>query len=57
MCGRTLHAEFLQEKVTVENLHNAYKDMDRKLFLDDAKELRGYLQHGSSATVAKLIEN
>ncbi len=56
MCGRRLHEEFLQEAVTVENLYDTYRKMDRKLFFDDALALRDYLKHGSSKTVARLIE-
>ncbi len=56
MCGKRLHEEFLQEEVTVENLYKAYLNMNRELFFNDALQLRGYLEHGSSAIVAKLIE-
>ena len=56
MCDRRLHEELLQEDVTVENLYNAYLQMDRDLFFNDALQLRDYLEHGSSATVARLIE-
>jgi lipid-A-disaccharide synthase len=51
-----LHQEFLQEAVTVENLMHEYEHINKEQFLDNAKVLRGYLQHGSSKTVAKLIE-
>ncbi len=56
MSGKALHEEFLQDDVTVENLYGAYKRMDREKFLENAKSLRGYLKHGSSKTVARLIE-
>ena len=50
-----IHKEFLQENVTVENLLQEYKTLDRKKFLENSKILRGYLQHGSSKNVAKII--
>ncbi|RUM66178.1 MAG: lipid-A-disaccharide synthase [Sulfurimonas sp.] len=56
MCGRRLHEELLQDAVTADNLYNTYVHMDKELFFSDAKQLRNYLQHGSSATVARLIE-
>ncbi len=56
MCGRRLHEEFLQDAVTPENLYRAYEEMDKTLFFNDALQLRDYLEHGSSATVARLIE-
>ncbi|MDF1883462.1 lipid-A-disaccharide synthase [Sulfurimonas sp. SAG-AH-194-C21] len=55
--GKSIHPEFLQENVTKEKLLDAYKKYDRNLFLTHAKELREYLQHGSSVNVAKLIIN
>ncbi len=54
---RDLHPEFIQENVTVDNLLQAYEQYDRSSFLKDSKSLRAYLQHGSSKTVAKLLEN
>ncbi|MBL0709171.1 MAG: lipid-A-disaccharide synthase [Sulfurimonas sp.] len=54
---RDLHPEFIQEGVTVQNLLNAFKEYDRTAFLDDSKHLRTYLKHGSSKTVAKIIQN
>jgi len=53
---RDLHPELIQEDVTVENLIKTYKEYDRTRFLDDSKALRNYLQHGSSKTVANIIE-
>jgi len=50
-----IHKEFLQENVTVENLLQEYKTLDREKFLENSKILRGYLQHGSSKNVAKII--
>ena len=57
MSGKALHEEFLQDAVTVENLYSAYERMDREKFLEDAKALRGYLDHGSSSVVAGLINS
>jgi len=54
--NRDLHPELIQEDVTVENLIKTYKNYDRSRFLDDSKALRNYLQHGSSKTVAKILE-
>ncbi len=51
----TLHNELLQEDVTVDNLLKEYYNTDRKIFTDKAKELRAYLDHGSSRNVAKII--
>ena len=52
----TLHNELLQEEVTVENLLKEYYKTDRTIFEQKAKELRDYLGHGSSKSVAKIIE-
>ncbi len=54
---RPLHPEFIQENVTAENLLRAYREYDRKKFLEDSRSLRSYLEHGSSKTVAKMIED
>lgn len=51
-----IHKEFLQEEVTVTNLLQEYKSMNQEKFFNDSKQLREYLQHGSSQIVAKLIE-
>jgi lipid-A-disaccharide synthase len=56
MQGRTLHPEYLQDEVTVQNLIEAYKNYNREKFLDDSKLLREYLQHGSSQRVAQMIQ-
>ena len=53
---RDLHPEFIQENVTADNLVKAYQEYDRSRFLEDSKALRAYLQHGSSKTVASIIE-
>ncbi len=56
--GKTaLHSEFLQKNVTVENLLNDYKNMDKNLFFENSKILREYLKNGSSQNVAKIIQN
>ena len=54
--NRDIHPEFIQDEVNVENLEKAFYEFDRSKFLQDSKELRAYLQHGSSKTVAKMIE-
>jgi len=53
---RDLHPEFIQEDVTAKALLGAYEAYDRERFLSDSKSLRTYLQHGSSKTVASIIE-
>jgi len=53
---KTIHPEFLQKDVTVENLVTAFKEYDREGFLQNSQELRAYLKHGSSAKVAKLLQ-
>ena len=55
--GRGLHSELIQEEVTADNLIKVYEDYDRSKFLDDSKHLRAYLKHGSSETVASIIED
>ena len=55
--NRTIHPEFLQNDVTVENLVQSFKEYDREGFLENSKSLRAYLQHGSSARVAEIIQN
>ena len=56
--GRTqLHNEFLQDEVSVENLLNDYKNMNKKLFFENSQILREYLKSGSSQNVAKIIQN
>ncbi len=51
----TLHNELLQENVTVENLLKEYYETDRTIFANKAKELRDYLGHGSSNSIARII--
>ncbi len=54
---RDLHPELIQDEVTAKNLIQAYKEYDRSTFLSDSKRLRTYLKHGSSKTVASIIES
>jgi len=56
-CGKTIHPEFVQDDVTLDNLLEAYHNYDRSSFLEDSKGLRAYLQNGSSKNVAKLIQS
>lgn len=53
--GRPLHAELIQDAVTVEGLLAAMRGTDTQRFVGDAVLLRAYLEHGSSARVAQLI--
>lgn len=55
--GEALHPEFIQKDVTADNLFEAYQKFDREKFLNNSKELRNYLSHGSSKTVAAIIED
>ena len=52
-----IHKEFLQENVNVENLLKDYETMNKKLFFDNSKVLREYLQNGSSKNVSEIIQN
>lgn len=52
-----IHSEFLQENVTVHNLLNDYKTMNKEAFISNAQTLREYLQNGSSSKVAQIIQN
>ena len=51
----TLHPEFLQEDVTLENLLKSYNHYDKEAFFHNAKYLRDYLKHGSAKRVAEII--
>ncbi|QSZ41988.1 lipid-A-disaccharide synthase [Sulfurimonas aquatica] len=53
----TLHPEFIQEDVTVNNLIQSFNEYDREEFFEKSKELRAYLKHGSSKRVAQIIED
>lgn len=54
--GRSLHPELIQDAVTAEALLLAMENLDRQTFFEDAKALRCYFGHGSSARVAQIIE-
>jgi lipid-A-disaccharide synthase len=54
--GRRLHPEFLQKEVTAQNLYNAYREMDKTAFFNDATALRELLGHGSAKRVSTLIK-
>jgi len=54
--GRPLHPELIQEAVTADALLETMQRLDREAFFEDAKALRGYLEHGSSARVAHIIK-
>ena len=53
----TLHNELLQENVTIEKLLAEYKQTDRSIFKNKAKELKAYLAHGSSKNVVKALKS
>ncbi len=54
--SRAMHPEFLQEKVNTQNLLKSFKNYDKTKFLDDSKDLRTYLNNGSSKKVANILE-
>ena len=54
--GRPLHPELIQKAVTADALLETMARLDRKAFLEDARALRSYLGHGSSARVAQIIK-
>jgi len=49
------HKELLQKEVTAQNLLDAYRQIDRKKFVEKSKKLRKILKHGSAKTVADMI--
>ncbi len=53
--NKQIHPEVLQDEVTPHNLLALYNNYDTTSFIQHAKELRAYLQHGSSKRVAQLI--
>lgn len=57
MGKKPLHSEFLQENVTVENLLNDYKNLNKEQFFENSKLLREYLKNGSSQNMAQIIKN
>ena len=52
-----IHKEYIQDDVTVQNLLDGYKNIDKEQFLKNSITLREYLKNGSSKTVAKIIQN
>lgn len=52
-----IHKEFFQEEVSVENLLQEYKNMNRENYLKNSIILREYLLFGSSKNVANIIQN
>jgi lipid-A-disaccharide synthase len=55
--GRKLHPEFIQNSVNAQNLYNAYQQMDKTAFFNDAASLRELLGHGSAQRVSTLIKD
>jgi lipid-A-disaccharide synthase len=51
-----MHKEFVQDGVQEFEIIQAYNNIDRELFLEKSKELRKYLNHGSSQRVAQIIQ-
>lgn len=55
--GRKLHPEFIQNEVNAQNLYNAYQQMDKTAFYNDASALRELLDHGSAVRVSQIIKD
>lgn len=53
---RPIHPEFIQNEVNAQNLYNAYIQMDKEAFFNDAARLRDLLGHGSAVRVSKIIK-
>jgi len=54
--GESLHPELLQKEVTAQNLYNAYQQMDKIAFFNNAVKLRELLKHGSAVRVSQIIK-
>ena len=52
-----IHKEYIQEKVTVQNLLHEYNNINKEKFLQNSQILRDYLKYGSSKNVAKIINS
>jgi len=55
--ARKLHPEFIQTEVNAQNLYNAYQQMDKTAFFNDARALRELLGHGSAARMSNIIKD
>lgn len=54
---RKLHPEFIQNSVKAQNLYNAYQQMDKTAFFNDAASLRELLGHGSAVRMSHIIKD
>lgn len=54
---RKLHPEFIQNEVNAQNLYNAYQQMDKTAFFNDAATLRELLGHGSAVRMSHIIKD
>jgi lipid-A-disaccharide synthase len=54
--GRKLHPEFIQNSLNAQNLYNAYHQMDKPAFFNDASKLRELLDHGSAVRMSHIIK-
>ncbi len=50
-----MHDEYIQDELTLQNLLNAYKNLDREQFIKKAKRLRTILEHGSAKEVSNML--
>jgi lipid-A-disaccharide synthase len=53
--GRPMHPELIQEQLNPSSLLQAFRSFDRLRYAADVKRLREYLEHGSSARVARIL--
>lgn len=52
----SMHKEYLQDEVTVENLLNAYQTDDKEHYFEKVKALRNYLGSNCAKNVADIIK-
>ena len=52
---QSLHPEFIQDELTLENLYEAYKNYDYKEFFAKVSFLKEYLAFGSAKNLAKIL--
>ena len=57
MGKNSIHKEFIQKDVTVQNLINEYHKRDINLSLKNSKILKDYLRFGSAKNVSDIIED
>jgi lipid-A-disaccharide synthase len=53
--NRPMHPELIQHELSVDNLLEAFRKLDKKQFMDDVCALRDYLGHGSAGRVSRIL--